>query len=168
MTTNINNLNVFTFIKDIYQSLKHIDLCFSNFNTVIGTRLTKIEDNQQVILDKISGLELLLSKIGETSKTNIMLDKNIEYELLEKMKIMNNLNTSYGNDKVDLKPDELTFSNIIENGYSFLDMNTSLSRNNLEQKENNDNMFLDNCDTNTSTSTSTNIVKKESLDNLLF
>uniref|UniRef100_A0A6C0F0B6 Uncharacterized protein n=1 Tax=viral metagenome TaxID=1070528 RepID=A0A6C0F0B6_9ZZZZ len=130
--TNVNNLNIFTFIKDIYQSLKHIDQCFNNFNTVIGTRLTKLEDNQQILIDKLSGIEILLSKMGETNKTNAMLDKNIEYELLEKMKIMNNLNINGGNDRVDLKPDELTFANILENGYNLLDINESLAKYELD------------------------------------
>ena len=111
--SNVNNLNIFTFIKDIYQSLKHIDQCFNNFNTVIGARLTKLEDNQQILIDKLSGIEILLTKMGETNKTNAMLDKNIEYELLEKMKIMNNLNINGGNDRVDLKTEELNFANII-------------------------------------------------------
>ena len=129
---SVNNLNIFTFIKDIYQSLKHIDQCFNNFNTVIGTRLTKLEDNQQILIDKLSGIEILLSKMGETNKTNAMLDKNIEYELLEKMKIMNNLNINGGNDRVDLKPDELTFANILENGYNLLDINESLAKYELD------------------------------------
>ena len=142
---NINNLNVFTFIKDIYQSLKHIDKCFSDSNTNINTRLTKIEDNQQILLDKILGIEILLNKMNESNTTNGSLNKNIENSLLEKMNKMNNnkMNNEY---KVELKPDELTFANILENNYSFLDINTSLGDNintslgdNIDNINNNDN-----------------------------
>ena len=46
MSNSVNNLNIFTFIKDIYQSLKNIDKYFNDSNTNINSRLTKIEDNQ--------------------------------------------------------------------------------------------------------------------------
>ena len=59
-TTNINNLNVLTFIKDIYLSMKHIDTCFNSYKENIDTRLIKIEDNQQTILDKLNNIEQLL------------------------------------------------------------------------------------------------------------
>ena len=124
--TQINNLNIFTFIKDIYQSLKHIDQCFSTFNEAVNTRLTKLEDNQQILIDKLASIEITLIKLGETNNTKSSLDKNIENELLKKMNIMNK--TAFGNDTIDLKPNELTFANILENGYTLLDINESLCK----------------------------------------
>ena len=124
MSNTINNLNIFTFIKDIYQSLKHIDKYFNDSNTNINSRLTKIEDNQLIILDKLSSIEVFLSKLNETNTSNVLLNKNIENELLEKMKIMNSNNIN--NTKVNLKPDELTFENILENSYTISDINQSL------------------------------------------
>ena len=124
--SQINNLNIFTFIKDIYQSLKHIDKCFSTFNESVSNRLIKLEDNQQILIDKMASIEIALIKLGENNNTNSSLDKNIENELLKKMNIMNK--TVFGNDIVDLKPDELTFANILENGYTLLDINESLCK----------------------------------------
>jgi hypothetical protein len=124
--TQINNLNIFTFIKDIYQSLKHIDQCFSTFNESVNTRLTKLEDNQQILIDKLASIEIALIKLGEVNNTKSSLDKNIENELMKKMNIMNK--TAVGNDTVDLKPNELTFANILENGYTLLDINESLCK----------------------------------------
>lgn len=122
----INNLNIFTFIKDIYQSLKHIDQCFSTFNESINTRLTKLEDNQQILIDKMASIEIALIKLGEVNNVKSSLDKNIENELMKKMNIMNK--TAFGNNTVELKPDELTFANILENGYTLLDINESLCK----------------------------------------
>lgn len=124
--TQINNLNIFTFIKDIYQSLKHIDQCFSTFNESVNTRLTKLEDNQQILIDKLASIEIVLIKLGETNNIKSSLDKNIENELMKKMNIMNK--TAFGNNTVELKPDELTFANILENGYTLLDINESLCK----------------------------------------
>jgi hypothetical protein len=124
MSNSINNLNVFTFIKDIYHSLKNIDKYFNDFNTNINSRLIKLEDNQLIIVDKLSSIELFLSKLNETNTSNVLLNKSIENELLEKMKIMN-YNT-INNTKVNLNPDELTFENILENNYSISDINQSL------------------------------------------
>ena len=156
---NINNLNVFTFIKDIYQSLKHIDKCFNDFNTNINSRITKIEDNQHSIIDKINNIEILLSKQGEANNFSQGLDKNLENSLLEKITKMNSkMNSNY---KIDLKPVELTFANILENNYNFLDINSSLS--NLDNEKTDLSNELSNDDKNN------NVPDKiENLNNLLF
>ena len=73
----INNLNIFTFIKDIYQSLKHIDQCFSTFNESVNTRLIKLEDNQQILIDKLTNIESILHNISNMNKPNSGLDKTI-------------------------------------------------------------------------------------------
>ena len=141
--SNINNLNIFTFIKDIYQSLKHIDKSLTLSNDALNKRITKLDENQQVIIDKLSNIESVLNRIGEISKPNSGLDKNIEIELLEKMKTLNQ--NEMNNSKLFLKPEELTFANIIESSYSFTDINETLVGNewqndndvNSENRENN-------------------------------
>jgi hypothetical protein len=125
---SVSQLNIFTFIKDIYQSLKHIDSNFNTVNEKIVNRLTKLEDNQQIIIDKLNNLEIQIQKIGEIGNHKAELDKNIEIELLKKVKLLNNITTE--NQKIELKPDELTFANIIENGYTFVDINDSIIGNN--------------------------------------
>ena len=104
MTSNINNLNILTFIKDIYQSLKHIDNCFNSYKENIDTRLTRVEDNQQTILDKLNILEQMLYKINYNTLQQVALDKNIEHELLEKM---NTLNKNTAINKLNLKPESM-------------------------------------------------------------
>ena len=127
-STNINNLNILTFIKDIYLSLKHIDNCFNSYKENIDSRLIKLEDNQQTILDKLTNIEHLLEKINLNTQNQVALDKNIENELMQKMNAMNK--TSF-QEKLNLKPEELTFANILENNYSILDINTTLAKQNL-------------------------------------
>ena len=123
--TNINNLNILTFIKDIYLSLKHIDNCFNSYKDNIDSRLIKLEDNQQIILDKLTNIEHLLDKINLNTLNQVMLDKNIENELMQKMNTMNK--TSF-QEKLNLKPEELTFANILENDYSLLDINETINK----------------------------------------
>lgn len=123
-STNINNLNILTFIKDIYLSLKHIDNCFNSYKDNIDSRLIKLEDNQQTILDRLTNIEQLLDKINLNTQNQVALDKNIENELMQKMNAMNK--TSF-QEKITLKPEELTFANILENGYSLLDINATLT-----------------------------------------
>ena len=185
--TNINNLNVFTFIKDIYQSLKHIDQQFSNFNDTINKRLTKIEDNHQIMVDKLTNIEYLLSKLGENHSVNTNLDKKIENELLDKMRIMNNLNIHNDDSKIELKLDELTFANILENDYTFSDINDSITKsskynsyNTLDNNMDNSNKNIlfnsnsgnsnsnSNSGNSNSNSNSNNYNREEILNNLLF
>ena len=130
---NMNNLNIITFIKDIYQSLKHVDICFSQLKENIDSRMTRIEDNQQMLISKMENIEFLLNKLNESNKESGMLDKNIEYELLEKMK---NLNNTISQDKIELKPQELTIANILENNYSILDINNSILEGNINSNSN--------------------------------
>lgn len=122
--TSVNNLNIFTFIKDIYQSLKHIDKTSTLSNETLNKRITKLEENQQILIDKCTTIELLLNKLGETNTTHHNLDKTLEFELLEKMKKLNQ--NELNNEKLFLKPEELTFANVIENNYNFTDINESI------------------------------------------
>ena len=190
----VNNLNIFTFIKDIYQSLKHIDKTMTLSNDDLNKRISKLEDNQQIVIDKLSTIETLLNKLGEANTPNSGLDKNLEFELLEKMKKIN-LN-EINNNKLSLKPNELTFANILENNYGFNDINTSIRNtvsdtntyarfpsynneynntydiydtyNNIEDILENQNNINNINNTNTNTNKNTNTTKTESLDNLLF
>ena len=166
----VNNLNIFTFIKDIYQSLKHIDKTLNISNEELNKRISKIEENQQILIDKMTTMEILLNSIYEMSKPNSGLDKNIEFELLEKMKKLNQ--NDINNSKIVLKPNELTFANILENNYGFNDINQSFNTNPTPV----DNyMFLedmlDTSNTNNNNITNNNITNnnnEESLDTLLF
>jgi len=125
--SSVNNLNIFTFIKDIYQSLKHIDKTSTISNDTLNKRITKLEENQQILIDKCNTIELLLNKLGENNTTQHNLDKTIEFELLEKMKKINQ--NEINNEKLNLKPEELTFANVIENNYNFSDINESIGNN---------------------------------------
>ena len=125
--SSVNNLNIFTFIKDIYQSLKHIDKTSTISNDTLNKRITKLEENQQILIDKCNTIELLLNKLGENNTTHHNLDKTIEFELLEKMKKINQ--NEINNEKLNLKPEELTFANVIENNYNFSDINESIGNN---------------------------------------
>ena len=176
--SNVNNLNIFTFIKDIYQSLKHIDKTMTISNDDLIKRISKLEDTQQILIDKLANIENILIKIGEMNKPNTGLDKNIEFELLEKMKRLNQ-NEVY-NSKLSLKQNELTFANILENNYSFNDINNSLD-NSLSNINNNDNTLdntLDNTINNSIINNTNysflednivdNSLNNESLEKLLF
>jgi len=182
--TTVNNLNIFTFIKDIYQSLKHIDKTMSLSNDDLNKRISKLEDNQQIVIDKLATIETLLTKLGDMNKPNSSLDKTIEFELLEKMKKLNQ--NEVNNSKIALKPNELTFANILENNYGFNDINNSLGNtisenhtlntntysrfptyNNTYDTYNNIEDILENQNSINNTN-NTNNTKTESLDTLLF
>ena len=174
--STVNNLNIFTFIKDIYQSLKHIDKTMSLSNDDLNKRISKLEDTQQILIDKLGNIETILNKLGEMNKPNSGLDKNIEFELLEKMKKIN-LN-EVNNSKIALKPNELTFANILENNYCFNDINDSLGNSNnmidtntyttFSMYNNNTHNIYNNIEDILENKNNTNNINNESLDKLLF
>jgi len=157
---SVNNLNIFTFIKDIYQSLKHIDKSLTLSNDALNKRITKLEDNQQILIDKLTNIEIVLNRLGDMNKPNSGLDKNIEFELLEKMKRLNQ--NEMNNSKLSLKPEELTFANILENSYSFTDINESIIGNEWH------NLNSDNMNDNREDIINESNNSIESLDKLLF
>ena len=163
---SVNNLNIFTFIKDIYQSLKYIDKSLTISSDSLNSRIAKIEDNQQILIDKLTNIESVLNRLGEMNKPNSGLDKNIEFELLEKMKRLNQ--NEINNSKISLKSNELTFANILENNYSFNDINESIVDNEWNSVDTNiisDNINIINEHNNFNNH---NNINDESLDKLLF
>ena len=163
---SVNNLNIFTFIKDIYQSLKYIDKSLTISSDSLNSRIAKIEDNQQILIDKLTNIESVLNRLGELNKPNSGLDKNIEFELLEKMKRLNQ--NEINNSKISLKSNELTFANILENNYSFNDINESIVDNEWNSVDTNiisDNINIINEHNNFNNH---NNINDESLDKLLF
>jgi hypothetical protein len=165
MAVNINNLNVITFIKDIYLSLKHIDQNLNIFKNDIDSRMTKLEDNYNSIQDKIISIEQLISKIDNKLNDNDKIDKNIEAELFNKMYKLDKNNLA--DTKLELKPKELTIANILENNYSLLDVNKALMDSQHDQS--NSNSDYNTTDLYSISDNSFNLEeKKESLDNLLF
>ena len=84
----------------------------------------------------------------------------IELQLTEKIGKLNNNANNLLNEKIDLKPDELTLANILENNYTFEDIDNKLTKNYLLNNFNN----IDNLDI-----INSKILKKEeNLDDLLF
>jgi len=121
---NINNLNITTFIKDIYLSLKHIDTCFSTFKTDIDARMVKLEGQFETILERISLLDVSINQIKDRVSDAANIDSALEKELLDKMyKLSSAVEDS---SRLELKPKEMTIANILENGYTMLDINNSL------------------------------------------
>ena len=150
----------------MWTSLKYIDKSLTISSDSLTSRITKIEDNQQILIDKLTNIESVLNRLGEMTKPNSGLDKNIEFELLEKMKRLNQ--NEINNSKISLKSNELTFANILENNYSFNDINESIVDNEWNSVDTNiisDNINIINEHNNFSNH---NNINDESLDKLLF
>jgi len=124
---NINNLNIITFIKDIYLSLKHLDVCFSSFKTDIDAKMVKLEGQYETILERLSQLDSTLGQINDRVNQSSNMDSTIEKELLDKMYKLSSATEDAA--RLELKPKELTLANILENGYTMLDINNSLANN---------------------------------------
>jgi hypothetical protein len=98
-------------------------------NTQLNQKIEKIEQSQNILKGRFDAIEILLQKNLENSKTESSLNKNIESELLNKMSKLNNSIMLDTNKKINLNPEELTFANILENNYTFDDINQQLDSN---------------------------------------
>jgi hypothetical protein len=163
---NINNLNITTFIKDIYLSLKHIDTCFSTFKNDIDAKMIKLEGQYETILERLSQIETIVNQIRDKANDATNIDSAIEKELLDKMYKLSS--AAENSTPLELKPKELTIANILENGYTMLDINNSLQANMVSNGLNGLNEYTP-VDINDDISYNLqNNDKKLTLDNLLF
>jgi DNA-binding transcriptional MerR regulator len=163
---NINNLNIITFIKDIYLSLKHIDTCFSTFKNDIDSKIIKLEIQYETILERLSQIEQSIGQVNERLNQSSNIDSTLEKELLDKMYKLSCATENANH--LELKPKELTIANILENGYTMLDINNSLETN-MDSNE----IFAEPIPSDTNDSmafeiSATNSEKKQTLDSLLF
>ena len=163
---NITNLNIFTFIREIYQSLKHLDVMLNTMNISFTEKLSKLDDQQQQFKYRLENIETLLQKNLDSTQNNNTLNKTIEGELLSKLNKINT-NTQLMNKKIDLKPNEMTLANILENDYNFNDINKQLNLSNI----NSINKVLDNpiqIDIGTTGDTTHTTQNDQPLESLLF
>jgi len=169
---NINNLNIITFIKDIYLSLKHIDTCFSTFKNDINARMIKLEGQYETILERLSQLEHSISQINERVCQSSNIDSTLEKELLDKMYKLSC--ATEDTNHLELKPKEMTIANVLENGYTMLDINNSLEKNTDTNKIFSEYKPIDISDMNDMSDnlsmdiTTTKSENKQTLDSLLF
>lgn len=124
---NINNLNIITFIKDIYLSLKHLDICFSTFKTDIDGKMNKLDEQYKTILEKLSQLETNINHVNERIYQSSNMNSEIEKELLDKIYKLSS--TAENSARLELKTKDMTIANILENNYTMLDINNSLETN---------------------------------------
>jgi DNA-binding transcriptional MerR regulator len=144
----LTNMNIITFIKEVYSSLKHITTKLHAYDTKLNTQHKDINEH-------ISRLEVKLDHIiNEQNSIKNMIyeyynsDQNIGTDIQHKME--NLLSGISGLDqdvtKLKLKPDDLTIANVDENNYTFSDIQTSLDINNITFNESLTTALLDDTD----------------------
>ena len=142
--SKLSNMNIFTFIKEIYSSLKYLidrttkteDLLKSKFNT-IDERISILQ-NENIELN--TKLDLLHQIIQTHFESNDTLENDIQN------KLENLINDEPVIDgpaaKLNLDATELTIANLDENNYTFEDIQNSLDKENKDTSIN-QNMTLD-------------------------
>lgn len=142
--SKLSNMNIFTFIKEIYSSLKYLidrttkteDLLKSKFNT-IDERISILQ-NENIELN--TKLDLLHQIIQTHFESNDTLENDIQNKLEN---LINDEPVIDGPDaKLNLDANELTIANLDENNYTFEDIQNSLDKENKDTSIN-QNMTLD-------------------------
>ena len=131
---NISSLNIFTLIKEVYQSIKN----FHKKLDIISEEQRKIK----VYIDKLNNdynlkyqkQTELLNSIKQKVDSNEEIDFRLRQDLESKL---GNLmtNTINDTDKLKLDLNELTIGNLVDNNYSLDDINKQIQNINLNQQE---------------------------------
>jgi len=148
-TSRLNNMNIFTFIKEIYLSLKNLtngtnqnkDLINSQF-TKLNKQISKLESQHTELNDKLDTIiNLFNNQFNSSTEIETDIQSKLQNILNDDLKSIHNIDTN----KLNLKPNELTLSNLEENDYSLQDIQNSVDANinnvlNLNQED----LLLDN------------------------
>jgi hypothetical protein len=89
--------------------------------------MVKLEGQYETILERVNQLNCTMEQIKEGITQSSNMDSTIEKELLDKMFKLSS--AAEDSSRLELKPKELTFANILENGYTMLDINNSITKN---------------------------------------
>lgn len=128
----LSNMNIFTFVKEVYSSLKHI-------TTRLYSNNDKLDSQHKDIKNVISRLESKLDHIIQEQRaikemihSYYNADQNIGNDIQHKMEslLSNTVDVADPSGlKLSLKPEDLTLANVDESNYSFADVQNSLDTN---------------------------------------
>lgn len=139
---NISSLNIFTFIKEIYQSIKNFHKKLDNMSTQqkeFRNYIERVNKEHEISMKKMQEIITRLStKLDNKEEINVKLRTQLENKLGNLM-----AETIDHNEKLHLNINELTIGNLVDNNYNLNDINEQL--NSLNNDDNSDNIeFIDN------------------------
>jgi hypothetical protein len=122
---NLSSLNIFTFIKEIYASIKIFNKKIDNYQKEMNSNFQSMKKIQNNCIYNISKNHELLETIHKLLDDRNKLDNSLKNSLETKLGnlISENIET---NQKIQLDIQDLSFGNIIDNEYNFGDINNTL------------------------------------------
>jgi hypothetical protein len=139
--TSINNMNIVTFIRDIYQSLKNLETRYQNLENKVDQLQELVNDKLIVNEHKLNQLVECVSSLNsqiENSKQKSM-NNELEKQLLQQMELLNKDVSQLSPPKLDLKLSEMTIANLVENNYTTEDIFKNIKNEDFNNKMDNNN-----------------------------
>jgi hypothetical protein len=140
---NISSLNIFTLIKEVYQSIKNFHKKLDNVSEEqrkLRSYIDKLNNDYDIKYQKQNELLTSIShKVESNEEIDIRLRQDLESKLSSLMS-----NTIHDTENLNLNLNELTIGNLVDNNYSFNDINEQLQQFNQDStsivdKDNEDN-----------------------------
>ena len=119
-------MNVFTFVKEVYSSLKHITNKLHSNETKTDLQYNKLEQKISSLEAKLDYNKQELHSIKDMIHNYYNSDQSIGNDIQQKMEnLLSTTEFNQEDNKLNLKPEELTLANVDENNYSFNDIQNS-------------------------------------------
>jgi len=131
-TQQLTNMNIFTFVKEVYASLKHITNKLNKNESTIDnqhkkeiSRLDAIEAKLDYIMQEQQAIKTMVHDYYNS-------DQNLGNDIQQKMENLLSTSSDFSldNSKLHLQPEDLTLANVDESNYSFADIQHSIDTNN--------------------------------------
>jgi hypothetical protein len=131
---NVSSLNIFTLIKEVYQSIKNFHKKLDNVSEEQRKMKAYIDKLNNDYNLKYQQQTELLNSIKQKIVSNEEIDLRLRQDLESKL---GNLmtNTINDTDKLKLDLNELTIGNLVDNNYSLEDINNQLQQFNIKHKD---------------------------------
>ena len=140
---NIGNTNIFTFIKEIYNSLKYIKINLDSFEKNVNFRFIEMDKRISIVSKSISEINDKINNVQHTLDNNFNINESIDNDIQNKLSSIM-INETKHSEKLELKGDELTIANLQDNNYNFDDIQKSLNLDiEFNPEEFNSSLFID-------------------------
>ena len=140
---NVSSLNIFTLIKEVYQSIKNFHKKLDNISEEQRKMKAYIDKLNKDYTLKYQQQTDLLNSIKQKVDSNEEIDLRLRQDL--ELKLGNLMtNTIDDSEKLKLSLNELTIGNLVDNNYSLDDINNQLQQFNINHQDINE--LVDNSD----------------------
>ena len=119
---SVPSMNIATFIREIYNALKNLEIKYIELSDTVNKKLIKIDAEYTNIRNNIGDIREEMTNINTKLDNMNNLKSNIGADLETHMRLLNSEINTTKSEKINLSLNEMTIENLLENNYNLADI----------------------------------------------